>query len=106
VFDPAAIERKATGWEVGSRTNQGWSWSELDRIDSEAGGAPQAQRDALKLLAENGWTVKRVRGSHRQLKHPSRPGTVTVAGKLSVEIPVGTWQNILRQAGLGDRGEE
>jgi predicted RNA binding protein YcfA (HicA-like mRNA interferase family) len=63
-------------------------------------------RDALKLLADHGWTVKRVRGSHRQLKHPTRRGTVTVAGRPSVEIPAGTWQNILRQAGLTDRSDE
>ncbi len=75
------------------------------RTDSDDRGVPKV-RDALKLLAANGWTVTRVRGSHRQLRHATRPGTVTVAGKLSTEIPVGTWQNILRQAGLGERGEE
>jgi predicted RNA binding protein YcfA (HicA-like mRNA interferase family) len=63
-------------------------------------------RDALKLLADHGWTLKRVRGSHRQFGHPARPGTVTVAGKPNVEIPPGTWHNIRRQAGLGDRGDE
>lgn len=36
-------------------------------------------RDALKLLAEHGWTLKRVRGSHRQFGHHSRPGAVTVS---------------------------
>ena len=58
---------------------------------------------ALEVLQRNGWQVVRTKGSHRQLKHPIRPGTVTLAGKLSTEIPVGTWQNILRQAGLKDR---
>src|SRR5262249_34172146 len=29
----------------------GWSWEDLDRVDERAGGAPVAQRDALKLLA-------------------------------------------------------
>ena len=41
-----------------------------------------------------------MRGSHRQFKHPSKPGTVTVSGNPSVEIPPGTLNNILKQAGL------
>ena len=51
VFDPAVIERKTPGWEVESHKNQGWAWSELDLVDPEQGGAPQAHRDALKLVA-------------------------------------------------------
>jgi predicted RNA binding protein YcfA (HicA-like mRNA interferase family) len=57
-------------------------------------------RDAIDLLYDRGWFVARTRGSHRQLKHPTRPGTVTVPGKLSDEIAPGTWNNILKQAGL------
>jgi hypothetical protein len=49
VFDPAMIERKTPGAPF--EPNDGWSWDELDRVDERAGGAPQAQRDALKLLA-------------------------------------------------------
>ena len=59
-------------------------------------------RDALKLLAAHGWAVKRVRGSHRQLKHSTRPGTVTVPGHRSDEIAPGTWRSILKQAGLSE----
>jgi len=49
-FDPAVIERKMGGkeWHEGG---EGWSWSELDLVSPEAGGAPPEQRDALKLLA-------------------------------------------------------
>jgi len=50
-FDPAAIERKADGKEWPSDATSGWSWDELDSVDPELGGAPRAQRDALKLLA-------------------------------------------------------
>lgn len=49
VFDPATIERKMPGTEV--PPEEGWSWKELDAIDTSAGGATGAQRDALKLLA-------------------------------------------------------
>jgi hypothetical protein len=49
VFDPATIERKMPGHEFES--DGGWSWKELDDVDPQRGGAPLAQRDALKLLA-------------------------------------------------------
>ncbi|PYN22845.1 MAG: hypothetical protein DMD99_15715 [Candidatus Rokuibacteriota bacterium] len=53
-----------------------------------------------RLLAEDGWQLARTRGSHRQDKHPSKPGTVTVAGKPSLDVPPGTLNAILKQAGL------
>ncbi len=55
-------------------------------------------RDILKLLADDGWRVVRTRGSHRQLRHPVKKGTVTVAGKPSLEIPAGTLKSIYKQA--------
>ncbi|MGC2820485.1 MAG: type II toxin-antitoxin system HicA family toxin [Candidatus Sulfotelmatobacter sp.] len=57
-------------------------------------------RDVIKCLEENGWRLARTKGSHRQYQHPSKPGTVTVAGHASVDIPPGTLNNILKQAGL------
>jgi hypothetical protein len=52
VFDLAAIERRMPGHElVGPGLDPGWTWPELDQMDESAGGAPVAQRDALKLLA-------------------------------------------------------
>jgi len=51
-FDLAAIEREPAGHEMtDERGKKGWSWSELDEVDEAEGGAPRAQRDALKLLA-------------------------------------------------------
>jgi hypothetical protein len=50
VFDVAAIERQAVGFEIATRDVEGWAWPELDLVDEEAGGAPRAHRDALKLL--------------------------------------------------------
>lgn len=61
--------------------------------------------EMLKLLADDGWTLKRIRGSHRQYVHPTKPGKVTVAGKASVTLPKGTAASILRQAGLKSRAE-
>lgn len=57
-------------------------------------------RGLIKLLEEDGWYQVRTRGSHRQFHHSSKPGTVTVSGKLSVDVPPGTLNSILKQAGL------
>ena len=57
-------------------------------------------RGLIKLLEEDGWYLVRTKGSHRQFKHQDKPGTVTVAGKPSVEVPKGTLSAILKQSGL------
>ena len=59
-------------------------------------------RDVLKRLAEDGWIeVKRSGGSHRNFKHPTKPGHVTVAFHSSnADIPIGTLKSILKAAGL------
>lgn len=59
-------------------------------------------RDAVRALERDGWRKVRTRGSHRQYRHPTKPGTVTVAGKLGDELARGTWGSIKRQAGLTD----
>jgi hypothetical protein len=51
LFDPATIDRKMGGKTLETKPNQGWEWKELDLVDEKAGGAPLAQRDALKLMA-------------------------------------------------------
>jgi len=56
--------------------------------------------DLLRLLAEDGWYLDRTRGSHQQLKHHSKPGLVTVAGRPSDQVAPGTVNGILKQAGL------
>jgi predicted RNA binding protein YcfA (HicA-like mRNA interferase family) len=56
--------------------------------------------EILKLLHDDGWTLVVTRGSHRQFKHPTKPGRVTVAGKPSDDVPPGTLNSILKQAGL------
>jgi predicted RNA binding protein YcfA (HicA-like mRNA interferase family) len=57
-------------------------------------------RDLIKLLEEDGWYLARTKGSHRQFKHQTKRGTVTVAGKPNIDIPPGTLNSILKQAGL------
>ena len=56
--------------------------------------------ELIALLEKDGWVQVRMKGSHRQFHHPNKPGTVTVAGKPSVDIPPGTLNSALKQAGL------
>jgi predicted RNA binding protein YcfA (HicA-like mRNA interferase family) len=57
-------------------------------------------RAVIRLIEAGGWRLDRQAGSHRQFRHPIKPGTVTVAGRPSADVPPGTLANILRQAGL------
>ena len=60
-------------------------------------------REAIRIVERDGWRLDRTNGSHRQYKHPVKPGTVTIAGHPGEDLPKGTWANILRQAGLRER---
>lgn len=60
-------------------------------------------RDALKMIEEDGWYLVATRGSHRQYKHPTKPGRVTVAGALADDLAPGTLNSILKQARLKGR---
>ena len=58
-------------------------------------------REIIKLIESDGWYLARWNGgSHRQFKHPTKTGLVTVAGKPSKELAPKTVKSILRQAGL------
>ena len=57
-------------------------------------------REILAMLEADGWYLVTVRGSHRQFKHPTKTGRVTVAGKPSEDTAPGTLNSILKQAGL------
>lgn len=57
-------------------------------------------RDAIKLIEVDGWRLVATRGSHRQYKHPSKPGRVTVPGKLGDDLAPGTLNSLLKQAKL------
>jgi predicted RNA binding protein YcfA (HicA-like mRNA interferase family) len=60
-------------------------------------------KDLIKLLQGDGWKQVRMKGSHRQFRHPLKHGTITVAGKRNVDIPAGTLASILKHAGLKDK---
>ncbi len=60
---------------------------------------PMKVRDAIKLVEQDGWVLVRQKGSHRY-HHPTKPGTVTIAGKPSLDLDPKTERSIQRQAGL------
>jgi len=57
-------------------------------------------REVIDMLEMDGWYLARVKGSHRQYKHSSKKGEVTVPGKLSKTLHPKTLSSILKQAGL------
>ena len=57
-------------------------------------------RDLLRVIQNDGWFLARTRGSHRQFKHGEKPGLVTVPGKPGDDLAPGTYDSILKQAGL------
>lgn len=61
---------------------------------------PLRIRELIRLLERDGWRLARTRGSHRQYKHPEKPGTVTIAGHEGDELAPGTLNSVLKQAGL------
>ena len=57
-------------------------------------------RDVIKMIEEDGWYLVVTRGSHRQYKHPAKPGRVTIAGPLNDDLASGTLNSVLKQARL------
>jgi predicted RNA binding protein YcfA (HicA-like mRNA interferase family) len=60
-------------------------------------------RDVIRLVEKDGWFLIATRGSHRQYKHASKLGRLTIAGKPSDEMAPGTLNSVLKQAGLKER---
>jgi predicted RNA binding protein YcfA (HicA-like mRNA interferase family) len=57
-------------------------------------------RDIIKLIEKDGWYLVATKGSHRQYKHPTKLGRVTIAGHPNDDLAPGTLNSILKQARL------
>ena len=57
-------------------------------------------RDIIKLIEADGWYLVVTKGSHRQYKHPTKSGRVTIAGHPKDDLAPGTLNSILKQARL------
>ena len=69
----------------------------IDLLEPEFG---MKVRELIKLIEKDGWELVSTRGNHRQYKHSNKHGVVTIAGKPGVEVPHGTLNSALKQAGL------
>ena len=57
-------------------------------------------RDLIKRLEADGWYLVDTEGSHRQYKHPKKPGRVTVPGHLNDDVHPKTLASVFKQAQL------
>jgi len=55
-------------------------------------------RNVIRLIEDDGWYLVVTRGSHRQYKHPTKSGRVTIAGHPNDDLAPGTLNSILKQA--------
>ena len=58
-----------------------------------------SSREVIQRLLAEGWELVRTKGSHRQYKHPLKPGRLVTVPHPKKQIPLGTLRNIYRQAG-------
>lgn len=56
-------------------------------------------REVIRRLEAHGWYEVRQTGSHRQFRHPTRPGLVTVPHPKK-ELPIGTLKSISKVSGV------
>jgi predicted RNA binding protein YcfA (HicA-like mRNA interferase family) len=56
--------------------------------------------EVLRMLTEDDWYLVATKGSHRQFKHPTKPGRITVPGKPGNDLAPVTLGSILKQSGL------
>ena len=67
----------------------------------EAQAMPKV-RDIIAQVEADGWILQRISGSHRIFRHPGKRGIVVIPGHPNTDMPPGTVNSILKQAGLKD----
>jgi predicted RNA binding protein YcfA (HicA-like mRNA interferase family) len=80
--------------------NRRSAWARLDISAQQSHDQILKVRDAIKLVERDGWVLVNFEGSHRQYKHPTKKGRVTVAGHPSMDLDPKTRKSIFTQAGL------
>jgi predicted RNA binding protein YcfA (HicA-like mRNA interferase family) len=61
---------------------------------------PGSNQEIIKLIETDGWYRIKARGGHRQYKHPTKRGRVTVPDRMKADLDPKTEKSILNQAGL------
>jgi len=62
-------------------------------------------RDVIRLLEADGWREVRSKGSHRQFRHPTKPGKTTVPVHGGRDLRPDVIRSIERQSGVKLRSE-
>ena len=57
-------------------------------------------RDVMKMIEKDGWFHVGTEGDHRQYKHQTKKGRVTISGHPGEDMPKGTLNSVFKQAGL------
>ena len=60
-------------------------------------------REVVRALQRAGWSIHETIGSHVQLKHPEKPGRLTVPYHERFDLPKHIIKSIIRQAGLSNQ---
>jgi len=68
-------------------------------VYNEGDGLWMNSRDVIRILEANGWYEMNQVGSHKQFKHPTMTGRVTVPHPKR-DFPIGTLKSIEKQSGL------
>lgn len=94
-----------TTWDALTRLLSGFALSSTPRFRHPADFEYYLvvkYRQLLRMLQDDGWRHERTTGSHMMYVHPTKPGPVVVpaGGKEGQDVPRGTLNSILRQAGL------
>ena len=55
--------------------------------------------EIIRMLGKDGWEYCYTKGDHRQFKHPTKKGKVTVRGKESDDVSQFILNSIWKQAG-------
>lgn len=55
--------------------------------------------EIIKMLEADGWYLDYTKGDHRQFRHPTKKGKVTVRGKPSLTLDQFLLNSIFKQAG-------
>ena len=55
-------------------------------------------RNVIRRIEADGWYLLRTRGDHRQYKHPTKKGVVTISGHPGRDMPIGTLLSVFKQA--------
>lgn len=82
---------------------ESWTVAMIGGSMSSGSAAPSKYSSSASRRLASASSMVRQSGSHRQFRHLSKPGTVTVPGNLSDDLARGTIGSIVRQAGLPRR---